>query len=266
VTPPPPAITSYPDLAALSEGAAELWVQCASAAVAERGRFNVALTGGSTPHILYELLATASWSDRLDWASCHVFWGDERMVPADDPNSNFLLAQSTLLSHVAVPPAQIHRIRTEAGNEATAAARYESELRESFGLAFGNAHPFPAAPLEGGGGSLLAEIPRFDLVLLGLGADGHVASLFPGYPSLEETTPLVVGSPPGTLPPPVARVTLTLPVLNSALTVAFLVSGAEKTTALRRALAGDRALPAARVSPIDGALHWFVDRAAVGPE
>src|SRR5206468_3022789 len=112
--PQPPTIV--PDLATLSEAAAELWIRVSTTAVAERGRFSVALTGGSTPHILYELLATPRWSDRLDWASCHVFWGDERMVPPDHPDSNFLLAQRTLLSRVPIPSSQIHRIRTEEGD------------------------------------------------------------------------------------------------------------------------------------------------------
>jgi 6-phosphogluconolactonase len=195
--------------------------------------------------VLYELLASPAWSSRLDWANSHVFWGDERMVPADNPDSNFLLAQRTLLARVPIPAGQIHRIRTEDGDETAVAAAYEAELRVDFRTAAG-------------------DIPRLDLVLLGLGGDGHIASLFPGYPTLTETERLVVSSPPGRLPPPVDRVTLTLSVINAARTIAFLVAGAEKVPALRGALAGDQSLPAARVAPAEGTVHWFVDQAAFG--
>jgi 6-phosphogluconolactonase len=240
-----PAVSTTPDLAALSEAAAGFWVQCAADAISRRGRFAIALTGGSTPRRLYELLAAAPWNARIDWAGCHAFWGDERMVPPDDSHSNFLLAQSTLLAHVPIPSRQIHRAPTEAGDPATVAAAYEADLRAFFAL----------SP---------SEWPRFDLVLLALGADGHVASLFPGSPTLDETQRLVVASPPGRLPPPLDRVTLTLPVLNAARAVAFLVSGSDKAPALGRALAGEADLPAARVNPVDGALRWFVDVAAAG--
>jgi 6-phosphogluconolactonase len=166
------------------------------------------------------------------------------MVPGSDVNSNFTLASSTLLTHVPIPFGQIHRIRTEAGDAAAVAAAYEAELRGFFPPSLG-------------------EWPRFDLILLGMGPDGHVASLFPDRPALAESIRWVVASSPG-LPPPVTRVTLTLPVLNAAAAVAFLVSGSDKAPALRRALAGDERLPAARVKPVNGTLRWFVDSNAAG--
>lgn len=236
-------VSTTSGLEALSEAAAEFWIRCAAEASTRRGRFTIALTGGSTPARLYELLAAVPWTARVDWGRCHVFWGDERMVPMDHPESNFLLAQSTLLAHIPIPAEHIHRIRTESGAPGAVAAAYEADIRGFFGL---TPH----------------ERPRFDLVLLGLGADGHVASLFPASPTLDEPGRLVVASPPGCLPPKVDRVTLTLPVLNAARAVAFLVSGPDKAPALRGALAGEADLPAARVKPNDGVLRWFVDFAA----
>jgi gluconokinase len=236
-------IVITPNVEALSEAAADFLVRRASEAITTRGRFTVALTGGSTPRQLYELLAAAPWSGRLDWGRCHVFWGDERMVARDHQDSNFRLAHSALLAHVPIPAEQIHRIVTESGDPAAQAAAYEADIRSVFGLTTG-------------------ERPRFDLVLLGLGADGHIASLFPGSTTIDEARRLVVASPPGRLPPQVDRVTLTLPVFNAARAVAFLVCGPDKAPALRRALAGDAELPASHVKPDDGVLRWFVDVAA----
>jgi 6-phosphogluconolactonase len=236
-------IIAKPDLATLSEAAAAFCAACAASAVTARGRFAIALTGGSSPRRLYELLAAPPWRTHVDWASWHVFWGDDRMVPPDHPDSNFRLAHETLLAHVPIPEAQIHRIPTEVGDRDHAARAYEAELRAFF-------------PVTDEGW------PHFDLVLLGLGADGHVASLFPGFPTLDESRRWVVGSPPGTLPPPIDRVTLTMPVLNAARKVAFIVAGADKALAVQRALRGDWDVPAARVQPTDGSLHWFLDTAA----
>jgi 6-phosphogluconolactonase len=236
-----------PDLAALSEQAAACWIESAARALAARGRFTVVLSGGSTPARLYRLLAAPPRCAAVDWEHCHVFWGDERMVPADDLRSNYGLARRTLLTRVPIPPAQIHRIPTEAGDPARVAAIYEAEVRACCGLEPG-------------------AWPRFDLVLLGMGDDGHVASLFPGSAALAETRRLVVESPPGRLPPPVDRVTMTVPVFNAARAVTFLVAGAAKTPALRRALAGDPAVPAAHIRPAAGRLCWYVDAAAAGNE
>jgi 6-phosphogluconolactonase len=205
----------------------------------------VALAGGSTPQSLYRLLADdkGPYRTRVPWESTHVFFGDERMVPPDDPDSNARMAFEALLRHVPVPEEQVHRIRGENPDPDRAAEEYEEMLRDTFRLAG-------------------REQPRFDLVLLGLGADGHTASLFPGDRALRETERLAV---PATAPvPPHARVTLALPVLNAASSVLFLVSGAAKAPAVQRVRKGED-LPAARVRPSSGALLWLCDRAAAGP-
>ncbi len=240
-------LTTAAELEGLSEAAAALWAKLAAEAISRQGHFAVALSGGSTPRGLYRLLAAAPWRDRIDWGRCHFFWGDERLVPPDHPDSNFRLAREALLAPLSIPPDRIHRVPVEVGSPETVALAYEGELRRFFA---------PEPMLEG---------PRFDLVLLGLGSDGHTASLFPGKSALEESRRWVVATPPGRLPPPVDRVTLTLPALNAARAVAFLVAGADKAPTLRRVLAGDPDLPAARVRPARGSLHWFVDRAAANP-
>ena len=203
----------------------------------------VALAGGSTPGRLYELMSQQPLRAHTDWTKWHVFWGDDRMVPPSDPNSNVLLAQQNLLARVPIPSARVHRVPTELGDPDLAAAQYEQEIRAVF-------DPKPG------------EVPRFDLILQGLGSDGHTASLFPGFPTLDEQERLVVGSPPGTLPPPVPRVTFTLPLINAARTVVFLVAGGDKAPIVAQVLAGDTSLPATRVRPVDGELWWFVDAAA----
>jgi 6-phosphogluconolactonase len=235
-------ITRTADLEALSQAAADDFVDRAGDAVAQRGRFMVALTGGSTPRRMYELLAEAPRRDRIDWTRVHFFWGDDRAVPPDHPDSNFRLANETLLSKLSLGPDQVHRIPAELGAR-DAACAYDVTLAELF----------EAAP---------PNWPRFDLVLLGMGSDGHVASLFPGYPTLDLNDTLVTSSPPGTLPPPVDRITVTMPVLNAARAVVFVVDGADKAPALTRALAGDPEVPAGRVRPTEGELRWFVDEPA----
>jgi 6-phosphogluconolactonase len=229
----------------LAREAAAEFDQIAAASVAARDRFTVALAGGATPRTLYRLLADerAPYLTRVPWESTHVFFGDERMVPPDDPDSNARMAFESLLRHVPVPEEQVHRIRGENPDPDRAAEEYEEMLRATFRLA---GH----------------EAPRFDLVLLGLGADGHTASLFPGDRALRESERLVS---PATAPvPPTARVTLTLPVLNAASSVLFLVSGGAKAAAVQRIRRGDE-LPAARVRPQSGTLLWLCDRAAAGP-
>jgi 6-phosphogluconolactonase len=204
-------------------------------------RFALCLSGGETPKRLYELIGAAPRRGRFPWQRTHWFWGDERMVPRDDPRSNFHLAWEALLQHAPIPPENIHAIMTERTSPAAGAAEYEAALKRFYG----------ADKLEAGR-------PLFDLTLLGLGEDGHIASLFPGSPALEETRRWVV---------PVAgegaldRITLTYPALASSAAVAFLVVGARKREAFARARAGDPALPAARLRPA-GAVYWFADRAA----
>jgi 6-phosphogluconolactonase len=210
-----PQLIVAQDARALNELAAAFLAERAADAVAARGRFVVALAGGSTPAALYTLLASPAWQPRVPWGRTQVFWGDERLVPPDDPRSNGGLAQQALLRHVMVPPEQVHRVPVELGDGDAVAARYESELRACF---------TPATE----------DLPRLDLVLLGMGSDGHTASLFPASSALSEQRRLVVATPPGTLPPPAERVTFTLPLLNAARAIAFLVSGADKAPALRR--------------------------------
>lgn len=239
-----------PDAAAVSRRAADLFLRLTAEAQAHYRTFTVALSGGSTPKGLYTLLAQEPYRTQVPWNLVHVFWGDERCVPPDHADSNYKLADDALLSQVPLPETNIHRVPTEGGDCVGAAADYAQELVTFFGLT-GRA------------------LPHFDLLLLGVGDDGHTASLFPGKPALDAHDALVVSSPPGRLPPPVERVTLTLPVLNAARHVVFMATGAGKRAIVTRILAGVDAtagalLPAQRVHPGDGTLTWIVDQAAVG--
>jgi 6-phosphogluconolactonase len=227
-----------PDLESLSREAARRLL----AAVREirkepRTPFRLALAGGSTPRRLYELLAGSEFREKIPWSQLHFFWGDERMVPHDHPQSNYRMAQEALLKHVPVPRANLHPIPTQASPEEAALA-YENDLRQHFGRG----------------------LPVLDLILLGLGGDGHTASLFPGAGALEEKQRLAVAHRPGLKG--FDRVTLTLPLLNNARRVFFLVAGESKATALQAALAGDGQLPAQQVAPRKGELIWLVDAAA----
>jgi 6-phosphogluconolactonase len=237
-------VTIVADRAALARAAAEEVARRAGEAVAERGRFTFALSGGSTPQGLYRLLAdpAAPFRARVPWDRVHVFFGDERNVPPDHPDSNYRAARETLLD--AVRPAAVHRIEGERP-AVEAAARYEAALRAALGAAEGGAPP------------------ALDVVLLGIGADGHTASLFPGSPALEERARWVAA--PFVPQLGAHRITLTLPVLERARLVLFLVAGAEKAAALRALLAPDAAapVPAARVCP-GGERRVFADRAAAG--
>jgi 6-phosphogluconolactonase len=220
----------------VAERAAELFAQSAAEAIRERGRFVVALAGGSTPEKAYRVLAA---TPGVEWDKVLVFVGDERMVPVDDPRSNLGMARRALLDHVPIPPANIYAVPTGGNSAEQASRRYQQVIADVLG----------------------GSLPRFDLIFLGLGDDGHTASLFPGKPALEEQTAWVVASPPGELPPPVDRVTLTFPVLNAARRVAFLIMGSKKATILNEVLKG-RDYPATRVRPTDGELIWLVDAAA----
>lgn len=227
----------YSDADSLARAAAEYFVTLAAEAITARGRFIVALSGGSTPRAIYSLLASTEFAPRVDWARVQVFWGDERCVPPDHPESNYALARETLLDHVPLPAGNVHRIRA-ALPPPQAAALYQRELEAVLGT-------------EG----------RFDLILLGMGADGHTASLFPGTLALAEKTRWVVENYVASLDS--WRVTLTRPVLNAARQVTFLVSGAAKAETLAHVRAGER-LPAALVHPSLGRLTWMVDTAAAG--
>jgi 6-phosphogluconolactonase len=222
---------------------AERIVARAGDSIGQRARFLLCLAGGSTPKPLYELLATPPFATRIDWPRVHVFWGDERCVPPDHPESNYRMAREALLDHVQLPGTNVHRIRGE-DEPSKAAAAYE-ELLATF---FGSGEIRPKA--------------SFDLVLLGMGADGHTASLFPGSAAARETRRWVVASPgpqPGHW-----RVSLTPVLLNTAEDVTFLVSGANKADRLKDVLEdrGPDLLPAQLIRPTHGALHWVVDTAA----
>jgi 6-phosphogluconolactonase len=225
------------DAGALAERAAA-WILEQTAA--REGPVSIGLSGGSTPKRLYERLASPDWRGRLPWGRIHLFWGDERFVPADHPDSNQGMVRQAMLGQVPIPPGNIHPIPTD-GTPESAAARYEEALRRF-------AETRPGEPL-------------FDIQLLGLGPDGHTASLFPGSPALLERKAwalAVIGAKPE------PRITLTYPALDSSRAAAFLVAGAEKREILARLRAGDPALPAAGLAPA-GPVTILADQAAAGP-
>jgi 6-phosphogluconolactonase len=233
-----------PDRTALAAEAARLVVARAAAALAEKDSFTFVLAGGTTPRDLYRTLADPAEGFRaeLPWQRIHLFWGDERHVPPDHPESNFRMAREALLDHVPIPRENVHRIPAEEPDAARAAARYEAELRDFFAG---------------------ADLPRCDLVLLGLGADGHTASLFPGSPALAERARWVAAPWVDALA--ASRITLTPPVINRAACVLFLVAGADKAPAVRAVLEGDAppaVVPARIVRPAGGLLLWRIDRDA----
>jgi 6-phosphogluconolactonase len=227
----------------LFSAAAEEVVSAATDAVAQRGRFTIALSGGSTPKGLFNLLATNALTV-LPWDHMFFFWGDERHVPPTDPDSNYRMAQETMLSKVPVPPGNVFRMAAENPNAEAVAEDYEKTLRKFFALESG-------------------QFPRFDLILLGMGPDGHTASLFPGTAGLQEKSRLVIANWVEKMK--TSRLTFTLPVLNAARCVAFLVSGTDKAAMLRTVLEEDvpgEQYPAKLVHPTDGKLIWLVDKAA----
>ena len=241
-----PEIRSYSSLSELSLATAEFIAELAEARIKERNIFTLVLSGGSTPRQLYEELANQPISNRIDWQHTHLFWGDERCVPPNHPDSNFALAYETMISKVVVPPANVHRIPAETDSPKAAAEKYEKSLREFFRVA-----TEPDSP---------RTFPSFDLVLLGLGEDGHTASLFPCDAALEEKTKWAVAVDGSTAAPSIPRVSLTLPVLNEARHVLFLASGASKRKVFREILNNPEktGYPAARVEP-SGRLLWFID-------
>lgn len=224
---------------ALSRAAANLFVRLADEAIRDRGRFSVALSGGNTPQRVYELLSGPRFGNKVDWGRVHVFWGDERCVPPDDPRSNARMIHSKLLDHVPLPSGHVHPIAC-ADAPKDAARSYESLLRSFFGGA-----------------------PGFDLVFLGLGTDGHTASLFPGTPAAREKERWVTeiySEKEG-----IYRVTLTAPIINQASTLAFIVSGAPKAAVLRDVLTGrpdPERFPALLIKPQcdRSKLYWLADR------
>lgn len=232
------------DLNGVAQLGADLFVELARKAIAAGHDFAVALSGGSTPRLMHRLLAGDPYRAAVDWSRVRFYWGDDRHVAPDDPDSNFRMARETLLDAVPLREEQIHRMRTEETDAGVAADRYEQELRQYFHLAPG-------------------QLPRFDLIYLGMGPDGHTASLFPHTAALRVEDRLVVANPVPKLN--TDRITLTAPVINHAAAVAFLVAGSDKAPALAAVLDGPRdpdEYPSQRIHPSDGDLYWYVDRAA----
>jgi 6-phosphogluconolactonase len=231
----------YDDAEAVARAAADLFARLSREAVEGRGAFSVALSGGTTPRRVYELLASDEYKERVPWAGVHVFFGDERTVPPDHAESNYRMASEARLSRVEVPAENVHRIEG-VGDAAANASDYESVMRGFFGD---------------------AEWPRFDLVFLGMGDDGHTASLFPQTSALAETRAWVAANWVEKLG--AWRITLTANAINAARRVVFLVTGASKAERLREVISGEpepSRLPSQMIRPRDGALRWYVDRAA----
>ena len=231
----------FADNASFVQGAADFIADIAAQAIAARGRFTIALSGGSTPKAIYTRLATDEYQTRLDWSNAHIFFGDERCVPPDDAKSNYRMTREAWFDHATLPAKNIHRIRGE-DDPAREALRYEQELAQLFRT---------------------SAFPAFDLILLGMGDNGHTASLFPGTAALRETTRWVV--PQYVEVMQTWRVTFTAPLINAARHVAFLVEGANKAQMVWNVVRGPYqpdVLPSQLIQPTYGALHWLVDAAA----
>lgn len=235
----PGVVTVAPTVHDLNDQAASWLSRVSEEARQEHGYFAVALAGGNTPKLLYQRLTGLPFVDAVGWADWMVFFGDERAVPPDDPQSNYHMARDALLRHVPIPPERIHRMEAERHDREQAAREYSSLLADTL----------PRGP---------GAAPRLHCVLLGLGENGHTASLFPGTPALDVTHRWVV---PGRADyAPFDRLTITFPVINAAEFVAFTVAGDGKGEALRGVV--DGSVPAARVRPKEGQLLWFLDEAA----
>ncbi len=239
--PEPITRRTFADAAALNQAAARLLTSLAQEAVAEHGRFSIALSGGGTPTGVYELWSQPPFRDEMPWRQTHLFWGDERLVPPDDAGSNYRQVADLLLPHVSIPPENVHRAKGELAM-AAAVADYTQQLKT-----FAAREP----------------VPVMDVVLLGLGSDGHTASLFPGSPV--DPPEWVVGVTADYDGRPANRLSLTPTVINQARHVIFLVAGANKAATLQKVLYGPRQpeqLPAQRIQPTHGTLTWLVDTAA----
>jgi 6-phosphogluconolactonase len=240
------SVERYKNLAALSSSAAMLVRTAAESAVKERGLFTLVLAGGKTPRLLYGLLAAPP---SMPWHSIHLFWSDERFVPAADPARNFQMAHEALISKVALPPANIHSVPADAGSPHAAAVAYETSMKDFF-------KKTRSADVGKG------LFPVFDMILLGMGSDGHTASLFPHDAAVQEQKKWVTAVSGSQAMPPVPRVTITLPVINSSRCVVFLISGEEKRDVANASISNTNAArkiyPAALVQP-EGELHWLID-------
>jgi 6-phosphogluconolactonase len=235
-------IAIYPDTNTLSHAAAQYIVRVAQESIVTHGRFTLALSGGNTPKKLYGLLASEPYVSQIDWNLVEIFWSDERCVPPDSPDSNYHMAQEVLLSKVPIPASQIHRTPADEADRDAASETYAQEMRSVFGT-------------DG--------VPKFDLIQLGMGPEGHTASLFPHQASLHEQQLLVM---PVSVPkPPPARLTFTPPLLNAAAHILFLVTGTDKEDAVQAVLEGDHQpdeYPAQIVQPPRGEVTWMLDTAA----
>jgi 6-phosphogluconolactonase len=234
-------ISIYPDINTLSHEAAQFSVRLANEAIVTRGRFTIALSGGSTPKLLYSLLGDEPYRSQIDWTQVDIFWSDERCVPPDDPDSNYFLAQQVLLSKIPIPAGQVHRMPANQPDRDAASQAYTEEMQRTFGT---------------------NGIPNFDLIQLGMGPEGHTASLFPHQESLHEQQRLVM---PVVVPkPPPPRLTFTPPLLNAARYILFLITGADKADALQAVLEGEYQpdeYPAQIVRPNNGEVIWMLDNA-----
>jgi 6-phosphogluconolactonase len=237
-------IATFPDTDTLSHEAARYIVQTAQAAIAAYGRFTFALSGGNTPKKLYGLLGSETYRTQIDWARVEIFWSDERCVPPESEDSNYRMAKEVLLDRAPIPPAQVHRIQAEITDRDAASLAYTQEMQRVFSG---------------------ESIPAFDLIQLGMGPEGHTASLFPHQASLHEQQRLVM---PVTVPkPPPPRLTFTPPLLNAAHRILFLVTGADKAEAVQAVIEGPYQpdeYPAQIVRPHTGEVTWMFDSAAAG--
>jgi 6-phosphogluconolactonase len=237
-------IAIYPDTNTLSQQAAQYIVRIANESIVTRGRFSIALSGGSTPKVLYGLLAAEPYRAQLDWSLIEIFWSDERCVPPDSSDSNYAMANEVLLSKIPIQPNQVHRMPADQPDRDAASQAYTLEMQRIFGT---------------------NGIPTFDLLQLGMGPEGHTASLFPHQQSLHEQHRLVM---PVTVPkPPPPRLTFTPPLLNAARHVLFLVTGAEKADAVQAVLEGEHQpeeYPAQLIRPTNGEVTWMLDTSAAG--
>ena len=233
-------IAIYADIDTLSQQAAQYITRIASESIVTRGRFTIALSGGTTPRKLYSLLGNEPYRSQIDWHLVHVFWGDERCAPPDSPDSNFSMAQETLLRKIPIPANQVHRMPADLPDRNAASQAYTVEMQHTFGT---------------------HGIPDFDLIQLGMGPEGHTASLFPHQPSLHENQRLVM---PVSVPkPPPDRLTFTPPLLNAARNVLFLVTGSDKVDALQAVIEGvyqPDEYPAQIVRPPNGEVVWMLDK------
>ena len=226
----------------VSATAAEEIIQIAKDAIEKRGVFRIALSGGSTPKTLYTKLSSDDFKKQMSWKSTHFFWSDERTVPPDHPDSNYRMARETMFKHVDVSESQIHRIHAEVEDPNRAAEEYEKEIRQHF--------------------NVVSDVPQFDLILLGMGSDGHTASLFPGTEALNEQRRLVVSNWVSKFN--TYRITFTVPLINQAASVMFMVCGDDKAATLKAVLEGPydpEVYPSQFIKP-EGELIWFVDQAA----